>query len=124
LIVKVDIQSTDTGEVKYGPALIECGATRKFMNRTYIECNCLITQKLLHPILVYNVDGTLNEMGSITEIVDVILQFDDHSECTSFTVTSLRKQDTILRFTWLKELNLEINWQCSKAWMIASISLS
>ena len=48
--------------------------------------------ELLCPNPVYNVDGIPNEAGSITEIEDVILQFNGHSECTSFTVTGMGKQ--------------------------------
>ena len=93
------IQSIDTGEVKSGPALVDCGATGQLMDRSYVECNHLITQKLLYLILVYNIDGTPNETGSITEIVDAIFQFNDHSEHTSFAATSLGKLDIILGFT-------------------------
>jgi len=32
------------------------------------------------PIPVYNVDGTLNEAGSITEVVDLILRYRNHLE--------------------------------------------
>jgi hypothetical protein len=117
LIVKIEIQSTDTGEIKSGPALIDCGATGQFMDRAYVERNRLTTRKLLRPIPVYNVDGTLNEAGSITEIVDVILRFNDHSERTSFAVTNLGKQDVILGFTWLKEHNPEINWNTGEVLM-------
>ena len=87
------------------------------MDRSYAEHNQLTTWKLLHPILVYNVDGNLNEVGSITEIMDVILQFNDHSKYTSFAVTSLGKQDIILGFTWLQEHNPEINWQTQEVTM-------
>ena len=101
LVIKVGVQSTDTREVKSSPALVDCDAMGQFMDRSYVECNCLTTQKLIHPITIYNVVGTPNEVGSITEIVDAILQFNDHSEHTSFAVTSLGKQDIILGFTWL-----------------------
>ena len=59
---------------------------------------------------MFNVDGSPNEVGSITEIIDVILHYEGHMERTSFTVTSLGKQDIILGFTWLQEHNPEINW--------------
>ena len=68
-------------------------------------------------MLVYNVDGTSDEAGSIMEIVDTILWFNDHSEHTFFTVTSLGKQNIILGFTWLQEHNLEINWQTQEVTM-------
>ena len=51
------------------------------------------------------------------EIVDTILRYNGHMECTSFAVTNLGKQDVILRFTWLQEHNLEIDWQTRKVVM-------
>ena len=111
LVIKVEIQTTDTTEVKSGPALIDCGATGQFMDRDYVERNRLTTWKLQRAIPVFNMDGSPNEVGSITEIVDMILCYKGHTERTSFMVTSLGKQDIILRFTWLQEHNPEINWQ-------------
>ena len=66
---------------------------------------------------MFNVDGSPNEAGSIIEIVDVILHYKGHMERTSFTVTSLGKQDIILGFTWLQEHNPEINWQTQEVVM-------
>ena len=37
LVIKVEIQTTDTAEVKARPALVDCGATRQFMNQAYVE---------------------------------------------------------------------------------------
>ena len=62
------------------------------------------------PIPVYNVDGTLNEAGSITEVVDLILRYRNHSEQTLFAVTCLGKQKLILGHSWLQKHNLEIDW--------------
>jgi hypothetical protein len=59
---------------------------------------------------VYNIDGTLNEAGSICKIVDVVLRYRNHSKQVQFTVTGLGKQDAILRYTWLKEHNPEVDW--------------
>ena len=111
LVIKVEIQTTDTAEVKSGPALVDCRATGQFMDCDYVEWNRLTTWKLRCAIPVFNVDGSPNEAGSIMEIVDAILHYEGHTECTSFAVTSLGKQDIILGFTWLQEHNPEINWQ-------------
>ncbi|KAG5726698.1 hypothetical protein E4T56_gene4132 [Termitomyces sp. T112] len=70
---------------------------------------------LFHPIPVYNVDGMLNEAGSICSMVDLVLHYQDHSEQAAFAVTSLEKQDMILEFTWLHEHNLEIDWTKEEA---------
>ena len=52
-------------------------------------------------IPVYNVDGTLNKAGSITEVVNLILKYNNHSKRTTFAVTSLGKQKLILGHAWL-----------------------
>ena len=39
LVIKVEIQTTDTEEVKVGPVLVDCRATGSFMSQNYIECN-------------------------------------------------------------------------------------
>ena len=117
LVIKVEIQTTDTAEVKSGPTLIDCGATSQFMDHDYVEWNRLTTWKLRCAIPVYNMDGSPNEAGSITEIVDAILHYKGHMERTSFAVISLGKQDIILGFTWLQEHNPEINWQTQEVVM-------
>ena len=81
------------------------------MSQNYVKCNQVTTRKLGWPIPVYNVDGSPNESGYITQIVDAILCFYGHSERMNFAVTNLRRQDLILGFTWLEEHNLEIDWQ-------------
>ena len=73
LTVKVALQSTDTGEVFSTLALVDCSATGQFINRGYVEKNRLNTRKLVR------VDSTRNEAGSITEVVDTILCFEDHT---------------------------------------------
>jgi len=82
LKLKVELETTDTGEVKSVNSFVDSGATREFINRHYAKSNQLYTQKLSEPIPVYDVDGTLNEAGSITEVVDLILRYRNHSERT------------------------------------------
>jgi len=78
-------------------------------NPTHLH-SCQLTHKLCQPIPVYNVDGTLNEAGSIREVIDVIMTYDRHSECILLAVTCLSKQSMILRFTWLDKHNPEIDF--------------
>ena len=90
--------------------LIDCGATRLFIDAQYITDNEIPTRPLSKPIPVYNIDSTLNEAGSVNEIVDVVLRYNGHTERALFAVTSLGKQDMILGYTWLREHNPEIDW--------------
>jgi len=101
LKLKVELETTDTGEVKSVNSLVDSGATGEFIDHHYAKSNRLHTRKLSEPIPVYNVDRTLNEAGSITEVVDLILRYQNHSERTLFAVTGLGKQKLILGHSWL-----------------------
>jgi len=57
------------------------------------------------------VDGTLNEAGSIREVVDMIMTYNRHSERILLAVTCLGKQSMILGFTWLDKHNPEIDFR-------------
>jgi len=110
LHLKVEIVTTDTQQLISFMALLDCGATGLFVDRGFVDRNRITTRTLSRPIPVYNIDGTLNEAGSIREVVDVVLRYKDHSEQVQFIVTGLGKQDVILGYTWLKEYNPEVNW--------------
>ena len=69
----VTLQTTDTGEMHTMPALLDCSATGLFVDTQYVRDTWMSTRTLARPIPVYNVDGTLNEAGSIREVIDVIL---------------------------------------------------
>ena len=84
LKLKIEIETTDTAEKKSVTALVDCGATGEFIDRHYAKSNCFNLVKLAQPIPVYNVDGTPNKAGSITEVVSLILRYKNHSERTTF----------------------------------------
>jgi hypothetical protein len=109
LKLKVEIETTDTAEKKSISAFVDCGATAEFVDRHYAKSSHLNLVKLAHPIPVYNIDGTLNEAGSIMEVVNLILFYKNHLERTTFTVCSLQKQKLILEHAWLWKHNPEIN---------------
>jgi hypothetical protein len=111
LHLKVELQTTDTREVLATNALLDCGATSLFIDTEYVKRKRLTVRNLARPIPVYNVNGTFNEAGAISGIVDVVLQYKGHTERAQFAVTGLGKQDLILGYTWLHEHNLEVDWQ-------------
>ena len=92
-------------------ALLDTGAGGKFIDQNFVLANSIRTQKLEKPITVYNVDGTKNKTGMITQYADVKLQVGDRIRTTWLMVTGLGKQKVILGFPWFKEMNLEINWK-------------
>jgi Retroviral aspartyl protease len=117
LELNIALQTTDTGEVFSTAALLNCGATDKFVHSDFMKHNCIATRLLSRPIPIYNMDGTLNEAGSITEVVEMMLQYCDHSEKTIFAVTGLGKQDVILGLTWLCQHNPEVDWKLGEVKM-------
>ncbi|KNZ74482.1 hypothetical protein J132_06831 [Termitomyces sp. J132] len=51
-----------------------------------------------------------NEAGAINSVVDLVLCYWNHAECTVFAITSLGRQNMILSFIWLCEHNPKIDW--------------
>jgi hypothetical protein len=92
-------------------ALIDCGATGCFIDIEWAKLNNVPTHTLSKPIPVYNINGTTNDAGAITDIADIILHYENHSEHTQLAVTCLGKQSLILGYNWLQNHNPEINWQ-------------
>ena len=86
------------------------GATREFIDQEYIKSCWFNLLKLTHLILVYNIDGSPNEASSITKAVSLILWYKNHSEWTTFCITNMGKQKLILRHSWLRKHNPEIDW--------------
>jgi hypothetical protein len=111
LMVDVEIESTDTAVKRCTQALIDCGATSCFIDIEWAKLNNIPTRPLTNLIPVYNVDGTTNDAGAITNIANMILRYEQHSERTQLAVTRLGKQSLILGYNWLCNHNPEINWQ-------------
>ena len=103
LSLKVEIETTDTSLRRATTALVDSGATGLFMDKEYAAANNICGRPLSRPIPVRNVDGSPNEAGEITEVADVILRYQDHSERAQFALTSLGKQNLILGYTWLRD---------------------
>ena len=109
LKLKVEIETIDTSEWKSVTCLVDSGATSEFIDWDYAKSCRFNLVKLKQPIPVYNVDGTLNEAGSISEVVHLILHYKNHSERTTFAVTCLGKQKLLLGHSWLWNHNPEID---------------
>ena len=72
LSLKMEIETTDTVEKRSITALVDSGATGKFIDRQYAKSCQFDLIKLTQPIPVYNVDGSPNKAGSITEAVSLL----------------------------------------------------
>jgi hypothetical protein len=91
LVVDVEIELTDTAVKRCTQALIDCSATGCFIDIEWAKLNNIPTRSLSKPIPVYNVDGTANDASAITDIADVILCYENHSERTQLAIICLGK---------------------------------
>ena len=99
----------NTSELYSVKALLDCGATRSFIDRDFVHSKGMNTQTLLHNIPVFNVDGSPNEAGQISEVVDVVLHYKTHSKRMLLAVSGLGKQSLILGYNWLKDHNPKVD---------------
>jgi len=91
LLLPVEIGTTDTSE-------LYSGATGSLIDRDFVHSKEINTQTLSHNIPVFNVDGSPNKAGQISEVVDVVLCYKTHSERMLLAVSGLGKQSLILGY--------------------------
>ena len=68
-------------------------------------------EKLKKPLLVRNVDRTVNAGGAITHQVEYNMFFKGHVERARMDVYNLGKTKVILGMPWLAAHNPEIDWE-------------
>jgi len=117
IILPIEVSTTDTSKVHSVKVLLDSRAMGNFIDRDFIWTKGINTRSISHPIPVYNVDGSPNKAGQISEVVDVVLCYKTHSKRTLLAVSSLGKQNMILGYTWLKDHNPEVDWQTKEVQM-------
>jgi len=80
IMLPIHLKTTDTMEEALSEAIVDTGATGDFINQDSVRNAKLLTRKLSQPILVYNVDGTPNEAGSIHKVINMITIYSGHLE--------------------------------------------
>jgi len=111
LLLPVEIGTTDTSELHSVKALLDSGATRSFIDRDFVCSKGINTWTLSRNIPVFNVDGSPNEAGQISEVVDVLLRYKTHSKKMLLAISGLGKQSLILGYNWLKDHNPKVDWE-------------
>lgn len=111
------LEAPDTRSSTFTKALLDSGATGCFADSHFVRQHDFRTRRLPRAIPLFNIDGTPNEMGSITEVVDFICRYKNHSERMVFYITQLGSHPIILGHNWLTEHNPEIDWKTGKVTM-------
>src|SRR5882757_4404250 len=92
-------------------AMVDSGATVLFLDRKYADHQRIRLIPLERPISLYNIDGTLNEAGSITHKARLNLKVGSEIHQHDFYVTQIGPEKVILGLPWLRMRNPSIDWQ-------------
>ena len=76
--------------------LLDSGMTGLFMNTTFTKEKGFKMEKLKKPLVVRNVDGTINVGGAITHQVECNMFFKGHMERARMDMCNLGKMELIL----------------------------
>ena len=109
--MKVGLEKLENHEGVAVKALLDSGATGLFMNMTFAKEKGFKMEKLKKPLIVRNVDGTINVGGAITHQVKCNMFFQGHMERARMDVCNLGKTELILGMPWLAAHNPEIDWE-------------
>ena len=109
--LKVGLEKLESHEGVAVRALLDSGATGLFMDTTFAKEKGFKMEKLKRPLLVRNVDGTVNAGGAITHQVECNMFFQGHVERARMDVYNLGKTELILGMPWLVAHNPEIDWE-------------
>jgi len=109
--MKVGLEKLENHEGVTVRALLDSGVTGLFMDTTFTREKRLKMEKLKKPLLVRNVNGTVNAGGAITHQVECNMFFKGHVERARMDVCNLGKTEAILGMLWLAAYNPEIDWE-------------
>lgn len=106
----ISLKTTNISESFIVHILVDFNTIEAFINKNFVKKYYLNTYKLFKIMPVYNVNRIFNKAGQISKVVNVVLYYQIHVKQMLLIVSSLEKQDLILRFIKLKQYNLEMNW--------------
>ena len=91
-------------------ALLDSGATEKFIHPWLVKELQLVKKKLLKPHKVRNVDGTFNKLEDITHAVYINIKHREKGECHTFLIANTAKDNLILGYTFFEGANPQVDW--------------
>jgi len=109
--MKVGLEKLESHKGVAVKALLDSGATGLFMDMTFAREKGFKMERMKNPLLVKNVDRTVNVGGAITHQVKCNMFFKKHVERVRMDICNLGKTEVILGMPWLAAHNPEIDWE-------------
>ena len=91
-------------------ALIDCGATRNFIDPSLVG-HLLLPSRAIPPLQAFNVDGTTNKQGRITAATTVHCQAANFEDDLTLMIVGLGQSQIVLGMPWLTKHNPQIDWE-------------
>ncbi len=91
--------------------LVDSGAMDNFIHPKFIRRLHVGTQKLERSMKIWNIDGSTNCVGQLTEFVDLLVQTGKREEKMRFLITDLGIKDVILGYPWLSMFKPKFSWK-------------
>ena len=107
--MKVGLEKLESYEGVVVKALLDSGTTDLFMDTTFAREKGFKMEKIRNPLLVKNVDGTINVGGAIMHQVECNMFFKGYVERVRMDMCNLGKMEVILGMPWLVAHNPEID---------------
>jgi len=115
--LNIGVEKINTHEGVMIKVLLDSGTTGMFMDRQMAARHGFKLQRLERPLMVKNVDGTVNSRGAITYQVECNVFYKGHMERMQIDVCDLGKTEVILGIPWLAAHNPEISWETGEVKM-------
>jgi len=109
--LKVGLEKLENHKGVAVKALLDSGVTGLFIDTTFAKEQGFKMEKLKKPLLVRNMDGTMNVGGAIIHQVKCNMFFKGHMKRARIDVCNLGKTELILGMPWLATHNPEIDWE-------------
>ena len=116
-MVKIRLKQEEEEEGVVTEALLDSGATGLVISEEFARRYKFRRTKLERPVYVRNMDGTLNYVGPIVDIVEVEIFFKEYKKRTLIDIIGGQKWSVILGMSWLRCHNPEIDWKTGEVKM-------
>jgi len=117
VMVKIRLKQEEEEEGVVTEALLDSGATGLVISEEFARRYKFRRTKLERPVYVRNMDGTLNYVEPIVDIVEVEIFFKEHKKRTLIDIIGGQKWSVILGMSWLRCHNPEIDWKTGEVKM-------
>jgi len=115
--LNIGVEKIDMHEGVMIKTLLDSSAMGMFIDKQMAARHGFKLQKLERPLMVKNVDGTVNSRGAIMHQVECNVFYKGHVERMRMDICDLGKTEVILGMLWLAAHNPEINWETGEVKM-------